>query len=260
MIQPYAAPRIGMELDSYTMTARFGPATVVLLPVVVVLALLLPENLSSVDTIAGGVTISGLGALLTGWVRDRGSRTEKALLEVWGRFPTISLLVGDTVEDTDERRRAGPKLNKLFPKLVNEKSPGEFEITQDAAETITRILLEKTRDSGKFPLVAAENASYGFRRNLYALKPLLWGTYGVGGLACVGYAAYVILAGPSFDANMGIRLGALSSFLVLAIGLLRTIDQAWVGTAAKRFARALLRASLALDDPPLPTRTPRTKT
>ena len=33
-------------------------------------------------------------------------------------------------------------------------------------------LLEATRDTSKFPLVFAENANYGFRRNLWGLRPI----------------------------------------------------------------------------------------
>ena len=35
-----------------------------------------------------------------------------------------------------------------------------------------RALRDATRDGGRFPLVFAENVSYGFRRNLWGLKPI----------------------------------------------------------------------------------------
>ena len=33
-------------------------------------------------------------------------------------------------------------------------------------------LREATRDTSRFPLVFAENANYGFRRNLWGLRPI----------------------------------------------------------------------------------------
>ncbi len=61
--------------------------------------------------------------------------------------------------------------------LLGQSLPTEEEEVRDPVgadqhyEAAVSFLREATRDTSKFPLVLAENVNYGFRRNLWGLKP-----------------------------------------------------------------------------------------
>jgi hypothetical protein len=96
-----------------------------------------------------------------------------------------------------------------------------------------RWLLEYTRDKEKFPLVFIELAAYGFRRNLYGLKP-----YGIT-IVILSLIANIILFYCFRSALIATAVGVVSS-LVFLIGWLAIIRRSWVKDAAFSYTRALL--------------------
>jgi hypothetical protein len=102
-----------------------------------------------------------------------------------------------------------------------------------------RWLLEYTRDTERFPLVFAENISYGFRRNALGLKPFAV----VAALTALGFGAFQLYVLP--PALLGERLAqiaaALTSLLLFGWWLV-VVSPSWVRDAADGYARALLAA------------------
>ena len=126
-------------------------------------------------SIAG--TLLGLLALpvlyLAGHLaRDAGKRIEPGLWESWGGAPTTQLL-------RHQGPSSPPRLQALHQavrdKLGRQLPSEEFEVENpDAAdesyEDAVVVLRARTRDQTEFPLIAAENANYGFRRNALGLR------------------------------------------------------------------------------------------
>ena len=189
--------------------------------------------------------------------RDRGKRKESALWDRWGGPPTTRLLRfrGSPNRIILSRWRAG------IERLMGRALPSEEEELQDPAgadqqyEAAVNLLREATRDSSKFPLVLAENVNYGFRRNLWGLKPyglLLavlataasWGLFLSVALPPAESWLDVVVRNP--DMLITTRLvGSVFSTAVIAVWL-SIITPEWVRTTAEAYAQRLLGAIDAL--------------
>ena len=101
-------------------------------------------------------------------------------------------------------------------------------------------LISKTRDSTKFPLIAEENANFGFSYNLLGLK-----TYGIT-VSCIGVISNIILMYLFFTDSISINIsGILASFVIHLLFLLLwifIITRKLVVSSGQKYARALLSA------------------
>ena len=105
-------------------------------------------------------------------------------------------------------------------------------------EACVTLLREKTRDKKQFPLVFDENCSYGFRRNLWGLKPL--------GIAVSVVAVVAVVALPLVEPTVWSTalkdrmLVPLLVNLVLVVGWLSVVTPRWVKLAADAYGQRLL--------------------
>ena len=227
--------------DYYTMHARLLPMFVLLLPIGLLLLAWFPATsvwMGVLETI-GVPTV--LTALFSQLGRDLGKKKESNLFEAWGGMPTDRiLLASSTLLDHSTLARYRAKLVSLIPDIHFLNETQEMAAPKSAVQvsrTCTNFLREKTRDRERFPLIFAENVNYGFRRNLWAMKPagLL-----ISALATVGSALPVLIA-PS---------GLSYPVLVVAIGLnvclfvfwILRIKRDWVRMPAEEYARQLFAA------------------
>ena len=103
------------------------------------------------------------------------------------------------------------------------------------------LLKERTRDKQRFSLIFEANCDYGFRRNLWGMKPLgiftaVVGTAAVGALIVMHYRhTKVVMSSITPTAT------ALNGLLLLA--WLFWVTPAWVKIAADAYAERLLAAS-----------------
>ena len=101
-------------------------------------------------------------------------------------------------------------------------------------------LISKTRDSTKFPLIAEENANFGFSYNLLGLK-----AYGIT-VSCIGVISNIILMYLFFTDSISINIsGILASFVIHLLFLLLwifIITRKLVVSSGQKYARALLTA------------------
>ena len=125
------------------------------------------------------------------------------------------------------------------------------------------VLREATRDRARFPLVAAENANYGFRRNLWGLK--LWGMFIalVSAIGCWGLFISMLDPDPegwrtsasmlAQDGATVLRLvGACFNTATVAVWLF-IVTPRWVRSTAEAYALQILSATELLataQDPP----------
>ena len=162
--------------DSYSRVARLYPALIVLAPVAWSAIALFPGIVDSVSHSAMfAISAACLLYFLTSITRSRGKLAEVKLLKRWGGWPTTNLLRHrDPVIDPITKARYHAALADLCGGL-SMPTPAEEAADPNRADDIyrsaTKKLIEKRRGP-EFGLIHGENASYGFRRNLYGLKPV----------------------------------------------------------------------------------------
>lgn len=245
--------------DQYTLKARIQPALLAMLPIGILLFMWMPGGSLPAGILLGIIGTGGGMALLAQISRDPGMKKQPALWESWGGPPTTRLL----------RFRESPNriiLNRwraTLEKLMGHALPSEEEEAEDSDgadqkyDAAVSLVLEVTRDSSKFPLVFAENANYGFRRNLWGLKPYClviallsaigsWGFF----LSSVGFPPTESWLDNVFKNPDGLVMTRLVGSIFNTIGIavwLIVITPQWVRTAAEAYAQRLLGAVDALD-------------
>ncbi|MBX3322585.1 MAG: hypothetical protein KF757_06305 [Phycisphaeraceae bacterium] len=129
-----------------------------------------------------------------------------------------------------------------FPETAEQEAenPGRAHAVYESAN---ELLLSRTRDREQFNLVFEENVNYGYRRNLWAMKPsgILLAAFGfAGGLSRL--TLEIIRDEPvTMTAAYAVVLGsALTVFWIVRI------HTDWVRVAADAYARQLAAASQSI--------------
>jgi hypothetical protein len=230
----------GFSLDKYTRQARLTPSLIVILPVFVTVAVWLPQVSTLVGGLAATISTCGLTFLLAEVARFQGRKVERAMIAANdGKFTTILLRHRDSTVST-----ATKKTYHAFLKKASKRSLPTFESEQmdpvgadDCYRGAVEWLLEATRSEKRFPLVRAENTSYGFRRNLLGLKcpAVLLIT------SCI--AANIFFCIREFQVEpTRFWAGFLISLALVAVGFvwLTVINMAFVEDAGRTYALRLL--------------------
>jgi hypothetical protein len=231
--------RIGM--DQYDRRARLMPALLVILPAALAVVALAPD---AVVGWSGGVALfvqAGGGFLLAQSVGDTGKRKEPKLFEYFGGRPTELMLCHEHATNQVLLAERHRKLAKLFPKIRIPTAAVERGDPKAALDVYTACM-DKVRgivrtDKTKHVDVQRENIQYGFRRNLWAIKP--WGisvTLIAGVLLAAEIIGQVMEHEPVPFAQPVII--AVDIFLLLAWTLVVTRD--WIERAAFLYAERLL--------------------
>ena len=228
-------------LDKYTYQARLLPALITFTPVGFATAVWFPGETATWNWLGTLFISLGLAALLSQLGRDLGKRKEPWLFSRWGGAPTTRLL-------SHRQSRLNPltlkryhlKLQTLVPEL---KIPTSSEEAQDPSaadhvyDSCVHFLREKTRERKQFPLVFAENINYGFRRNLWAFKPIGISASLIGFVTC-GFAITRRLHGNT----SGLLLSIVGATMSAALFLLWVfaLSPNWVRIPADAYAERLL--------------------
>ena len=231
------------NLDTYTLQARVSPVLIVAFPLVLWIASLFPGEASGLGLLTGLLSFSGLGPLIGQFGRDNGLKKQKKLFAAWGDKPTTRFF-------RHRDSKFSPVMLTALHRNMHHLIDGTPEVTPEeeqkdpagADNTYDRwtiFLKEATRDTGKFPLVHAENINYGFRRNLYGLKwlgvcaalwPLLAFGWSLQGIQPEGFPSAMD------KATLTVSLLALAYYL-------KVVSPDWVKTVAEAYAERLLLAS-----------------
>lgn len=229
-------------LDPYSIQARLQLAMLALVPIVFTAAIWYPEQYGVATGLAGVAISCGIAAFLAHLARRLGRLAEVQLFQDWGGKPTtIWLRYGDDHLDVQTKERYRAFFQRRIPDWRNpsrEEEAANPQVADTAYETAVKWLLEYTRDTQKFPLVFKENIAYGFRRNLYGLRPI-----GIA-LTFIALAIDVNEQAAYFHVNSGEVnfIGAVLVVVCLVMLLCWTavITKHWVRDAADGYARALL--------------------
>jgi hypothetical protein len=236
-------PQLAMKsgLDEYTRNARVKPAFLVGLPMALALSVLGFKQSAIEGTLFGLASSLGFTFLLSQLVRDTGKAKEALLFEKWGGKPTTTMLRhSDARLNAHTRARYHSRLCSMLPDIKLPSATQEKEHTTHADEkyaSCVDYLLSKTRDKERFQLLFQENINYGFRRNLWALKPV-----GIV-LGLLSLAALVFLTRVQARAGTIVWFGNVTAIgivsLLLAWWFVR-ITPNWVKNAADGYAERLL--------------------
>lgn len=164
-----------MSLDNYALKARTFPVLIVILPALVLTGYYVTGFEWYVRIPASVLAFSFVAYLLAQVGRDRGKKKEPNLYNLWGGKPTTQLLRHcnthlDSNTKARYKKRFGEDLTDLhFPSPESEAD--DLAAADAVYESCTKHAIAVTRDAEKYPLLLKENTSYGFRRNLWAMKP-----------------------------------------------------------------------------------------
>jgi hypothetical protein len=240
------------ESDQYRKKARLLPVRLLVLPVVLgagVLVITLTGNLNvferlGVGALTGLLSSFGLNSLLEQFGRDQGKKKEPQLWASWGGSPTTQMLRhrDRTMSNRTMRQRYHEKLASL---LSNVHIPTSKEEANDPAgadnvyEACTRYLINQTRDTEKFSLIFEENINYGFRRNLWGMRPagIMLAVIGIIVALCTTYLAWI-----KTDPLWIVGAGATIVNTCFLVWWILRITPSWVFVPAKAYAERLLEA------------------
>jgi len=120
--------------------------------------------------------------------------------------------------------------------------PQDVRVSPDGSTFYVADLRALTRDQSRFPLLFEEDCNYGFRRNVWGMRP--WGIL----MAVLGLisAVVLILFMPHARPDSAVRLLVVAGMLdfVLILVWIIAVTPSWVKITADAYADQLLAASL----------------
>jgi hypothetical protein len=160
--------------DRYEWTARISPALLSALPALVLAATWLPQVWSALGVVGGIVTTFGVTGLLSHIARDWGRRLQARYPTQMGPGSSVAVMrhSNSQIDATSKARYFAILRAHGLPIPTPAEEANDPLAADEAYASSGAWLREQTRSTKKFPLVHEENISYGFRRNLLALKPV----------------------------------------------------------------------------------------
>jgi hypothetical protein len=161
------------KFDRYTVFARLFPAIIAAAPAIALAWVLVSWHSLGLTHAIAGIALTVLLMVFADVARRRGKQIEPRLIERMGGLPSTTMLRhSDPTFDgpTKERMHTlfASKLGEPAPTLLQEQTdPAGADGFYTSAGTWLR---ENTRDQKHFDILFNENVTYGYRRNLFALK------------------------------------------------------------------------------------------
>jgi hypothetical protein len=232
-------------LDEYERSARLAPGLIALLPLpILVTAFGLKQNPIIAILVSLLVAVGG-PLVLAKFVRSNGRALERNLYQAWGGPPTTLLL---TPKDPNDSNAILTQRRSNVEKITGQAlptSPGpNDEDAQAVYAAAVAVLRQRTYDHKAYPLIFSENKSYGFERNVLAIR-----VQGIC-LACAGFIASAIggglAASHEFNASSTALISAAVVFIPLNIFWIFWPTKKRVRDAANLYAQQLLDAAVTL--------------
>ena len=234
------------QIDVYAFKTRVLPTVFAVAPLLVIGTFLIPSLSGGQSKIIGSLLGCAFLFLLDQLGRDRGKAIEPSLFTEWGGKPSVAMLRhrdGRVERHTKRRWRTilESKARGLVLATVAEEASSPA-CADGGYESATKWLLAQTRDPAQFRLLHAENANYGFRRNLLGLRPY---ALGMDAMCFVVLLAWWWLNGGLGSASeletLGIEffvcLVAVLAHLGVMLGVVRSD---WVRVVAEEYGHRLL--------------------
>lgn len=230
-------------LDAYTIRARLAPALIVMLPLALCIIAWFPGKFLGLGLLLGAAVWCGATFLLAELGRDLGKEKEASLFAQWGGAPTTKMLrhrdrISLELPTKQRYHRALTQLTGLsFPSAQEEANKPE-EADQQYKSAIRFLRQVTATDRERFRLVFQELINYGFRRNLWGLKPFGVTTSTLGFL--VAFPALALDWARVGDQPTPLIVVGVNGALFVIWAT--WITPSWVRTAAFAYAERLLAA------------------
>lgn len=222
--------------DTYTWKARIQPAALTGLPAALAIIAWTPPDHLWWSGLSGSLAWAIATGLLAELGRDRGKRMESKLFRSWNGAPATQRLRLRGSSNPVLIHRLREKAAKAVPDLAlpsEEEEQARPEAADEIYETVVAELRERARGDD---LVFHENCSYGFRRNLWGLRPLGI-AISLGALLASGARVYIDTRGNEPFGSTSVVAAAITTALL--IGWLFWFTRSWVRIAADAYANAL---------------------
>jgi ABC-type multidrug transport system fused ATPase/permease subunit len=229
-------------LDPYTIKARLSPAILAVAPALALVGAAVSWDGFSLPHVLATIAIFVILFGFADIARRRGKKVEPRLFEKQGGKPTTMMLRHRDVRfSAQEKARylgfIAQQLNEIAPTASDE---ARDHVAADAFyERATTWLRASTGDRKRFNILSDENATYGFRRNLFALKwPAL-----AANVVVVIIAAFLLMWAlpPAWTHPMVQRLVVVLIIAALhAMFILTWATERSVVDAADQYARQLI--------------------
>lgn len=235
-------------LDDYERRARLAPGLLALLPVSVALAVLGLSKAPVVVSVLTVLSLAGGPIVLAELVRQQGRKVQETLWVSWGGSPTLQKLrlrqQGQNSLQRETWRNAVSSVTGIS--LASARSEnGNPAKADEAIEVAIGQIRNLTRDGEKFPLVRAENRSYGFHRNVYGIR---WTSRVIALVVVLGVLGYMLwLANVEHQAALTlVNVLALAATVVCLVVSWALPSPVRVKNTADRYAYELLQAAVVL--------------
>jgi hypothetical protein len=168
---------IDLVSDAYERKARLYPALMLIAPVVATGVALVSTKFTGLQSVVSGIVGCGGAFLLTQLARDAGKNREPALYKRWGGMPSIAIFRhAHSRLDSITKGRYHKQLTTLV-KGTKAPTSEQEAIDPAAADQVyaawSHFLRVRARENAKkFPRVFDENVNYGYRRNVFGLRPV----------------------------------------------------------------------------------------
>ncbi|WP_342710042.1 hypothetical protein AAFG13_37625 [Bradyrhizobium sp. B124] len=165
--------RVLPKFDTYTVYARLFPAIIAAAPAIALAwAVIAGKEVRLVQAISG-TALTVLLMVLADVARRRGKAIEPRLNEQMGGLPSVTMLrhrdkTFDAAIKTRMHGLLAAKLGEAAPSYEQELAAPE--LADGFYARAGNWLRENTRNKKKFDILFNENVTYGYRRNLFALK------------------------------------------------------------------------------------------
>lgn len=227
-------------MDEYERKARLYPAFLLIAPIVGTAFALLSIQTSAIQAIGTTILVSCGGAYyLAQSGRDKGYEKQPELYNKWGGMPSMVIFRHtDNRLDKITKARYHGQLTHLVEETTAPTIEQEKADPSSADEIYTawsNYLRTNTRGE-KFPLVRKERMDYGYRRNVYGMRPIgiLFSLISL--VACAIGLYFVYRSTSQYD-NALILAGAFS--LVLSLLWTFQFTANWVRIPAVAYAERL---------------------
>jgi hypothetical protein len=247
-----------MKLDVYVWQARRSAVTLTALPLALAMFAWSPRF--DWALLAPPLTFCGVFGLVSQIGRDKGKLKEDRLYTSWGGKPTtVMLRHRDSPLDPSALALLHAALARVtgVPAPSKRKEAGSPVTADKVYDEYVRYLRDSTRDREKYPRIFEELVNFGFRRNLWGLKPIGIVIATVASVAAIGAVCWH--HGRDHQPLAG--AAAVVNVIMLAAWLL-WINPAWVRIAAQAYAERLIEVALRdgrPSKPPVEPKPPKTK-
>ena len=215
-------------LDYYTRNARLKPALIAALPAAWTVMAWAPGHALGWGGLWAVIVGAGGTFLLSQMARDRGKRMEPGLFAKFGGRPTEKFLSHAHAPNKVRLGLLHEKLAQLVPEVYIPTADEERRdpaAANDVYEACVRRVIALTREDR---LLLQENTNYGFRRNMWGLRPF--------GVAIASAAVLVLGLRLFMDLSSHRTVSPLvATFEVLNVAML-VVWTLWATPASARIA------------------------